>query len=325
MRSFQGAVLFIDMLGFSALTRGKLPLDKEELEPWKVDSNKESPHQLLAAKILISFRKVLMQIKHEFSKIKVAQLSDCAFLWSNDVGLIADAGRNLMHKAALMGLLCRGGLAFGNIIEPDKVNHSLGAFIVGDAVTKAVSYEAMGKGMRIFTDSDAVHYILKNRPAEKFNELVNPLTGHIVDEWQWYAPNHSQLSGKNDTQLLDELNRIVSHHTMLRYSPKLAWSASTPEGRQHIACSIVAVSDAMYSISGNPNQFLFTVEQFLCNNQSRSDRLRNRIQQEFVNELLGIIQFKLNPRSINCSRNSISSDTICEIEAITHNQKLKSV
>lgn len=290
MRSFQGAVLFVDMLGFSALTRGKLPLGKEEFAPWQVDSEGEFPHQLLAAKILIKFRKALMQINKTFTGVRVAQLSDCAFLWSTDVGMIADAGRHLMHEAALMGLLCRGGLTFGDIHEPDKLNHSLGAFIVGDAVTRAASYEAMGKGMRIFTDQETASRVLKERPAEGFKPLVNPLTGDTIDEWQWYAPSQSLLSAQNSSRLRKELERVVGCHTMLRYSPKLAWSATTLEGRRQIACSIVAVSDAMERLSGNSNEFLFTVEHLLSANPGRSDIVRQRVQQQFVNELLTVIR-----------------------------------
>jgi len=37
MKSYQGGVLFIDMLGFGALTNGHLTLRAVECEPWKVD------------------------------------------------------------------------------------------------------------------------------------------------------------------------------------------------------------------------------------------------------------------------------------------------
>lgn len=290
MRSFQGAVLFVDMLGFSALTRGKLSLGKEECEPWKVDPKGDFPHQLLAAKILMEFRKALSQAKKAFDIVRVAQLSDCAFLWSTDVGAIVDVGRYLMHEAALKGLLCRGGLAFGDVHEPGKVNHSLGAFIVGDAVTRAATYETAGKGMRVFTDPETAERVLKARPTECFQPLVNPLTGDTVDEWRWYAPSQSLLSERNMTRLRGELERLVGCHTMLRYSPRLAWSATTPEGCRQIACSVVAVSDAMQQLSGNSGTYRFSVEHLSSANQGRSNSVRQRVQKQFVDELLTAIQ-----------------------------------
>ncbi|ARP54245.1 hypothetical protein ALFP_2358 [Alcaligenes faecalis] len=287
MRSFQGAVLFVDMLGFSALTGGKLTLGDDEYAPWQVESKGEYPHQLLAAKILIKFRKTLMQTSKAFAGVRVAQLSDCAFLWSTDVGLIVSAGRKLMHEAALMGLLCRGGLAFGNIHEPDKSNHSLGAFIVGDAVTRAATYETMGKGMRIFTDIETASRVLEACPFESISPLTNPLTGDTVDEWQWYAPNQL-LSEQKSLRFRKELERIVGCHTMLRYSPKFAWNATTPEGRRQIACSIAAVSSALERLSRDSKEYIFTVEQLLAANPSRSDVLRKKVQKLFVNELMSL-------------------------------------
>jgi hypothetical protein len=286
MRSFQGAVLFADMLGFSALTRGKLKLGAEECEPWKVDPKGDFPHQLLAAKILLAFRKVLTQTKKTFNGVNVAQLSDCAFLWSTDVGAIVDAGRYLMHEAALRGLLCRGGLAFGDVHEPDKVNRSLGAFIVGDAVTRAATYETVGKGMRIFTDPETAHRVMAVRPTEDFQPLINPLTGEAFDEWRWYAmrPERTVTSPRK------ELERLVGCHTMLRYSPKLSWSATTPEGCRQIACSVAALSDVMEQLSGNSGTYRFSVEYLLGTSHGRSDGVRKRIQNEFVSELLEAVQ-----------------------------------
>lgn len=290
MRSFEGAVLFVDMLGFSALTRGKLVLGTEQCEPWKVDLKGDFPHQLLAAKILLAFRKALAQTKKAFEGVRVAQLSDCAFLWSTDVGAIVDAGRYLMHEAALMGLLCRGGLAFGDIHEPDRVNHSLGAFIVGDAVTRAATYETVGKGMRVFTDPETAKRVMAVRPTENFQPLSNPLTGDTFDEWRWCAPSQSLRSERNVKRLRKELERLVGCHTMLRYSPRLAWSVTTPEGCRQIACSVVAVSDAMEQLSGYSGTYQFSVEYLMGANHGRSDPVRQRIQQQFVNELLAAIQ-----------------------------------
>jgi hypothetical protein len=238
----------------------------------------------------MAFRKALSQTKKAFDTVKVAQLSDCAFLWSTDVGAIVDAGRYLMHEAALNGLLCRGGLAFGDVHEPDKVNQSLGAFIVGDAVTRAATYETMGKGMRVFTDSETARRVLTARPTAGFQPLVNPLTGDTIDEWRWYAPSQSPLSERNMKKLREELERLVGCHTMLRYSPRLAWSATTTEGCRQIACSVVAVSDAMEQLAGNSRAYRFSVEQLASATQARSNSIRQRVQKQFVDELLTAIR-----------------------------------
>ena len=180
MKVTKGAVLFIDMLGFNALTSGELILGHEELYAWDIDLKEDEPHQQLAAKLLIDFRKVLKRINQKFSSVNVAQLSDCAFLWSADVDMLATVGRYLMQDAVSKGLLCRGGLATGSIHEPDKLDHALGAFIVGDAVTRAVKYENAGKGMRIFTDKETAEYILEKSTDEKFKQLLNPLNGETM-------------------------------------------------------------------------------------------------------------------------------------------------
>jgi hypothetical protein len=285
MRSYQGVVLFVDMLGFSALTRGKLKLTAAELHPWNVDPDGDFPNQILATKIIIAFRQVLAKTKKKYGKIKVAQLSDCAFLWSPDAALVAKAGKFLLRQAASIGLLCRGGLAYGDIHEPDKLNHSLGAFVVGDAVTRAATSESVGKGTRVFTDSETAQHFSTNCPQEEFKELENPLTGEIVDEWQWYALPRAVLDGKRSTLEAALLN-LATWHATLRYSPKLAWSATTSEGYRQISCSIAAISDHMNKLSGGRPDFKFTVEGLMQSSMDRSHETVLKVSTQFAGELL---------------------------------------
>jgi hypothetical protein len=292
MRSFQGAVLFVDMLGFSALTRGKLKLTESECEPWKIKPDGRFPHQLLAAQILLAFRKALMRTQRRFQAVRLAQLSDCAFIWSKDVGAVVDAGRFLMHEAVKAGLLCRGGLAFGDVHEPNKVNHSIGAFIVGDAVTRAATYETMGKGMRIFTDADTASKVLLARPYESFHAITNPLVGDTVDEWRWYAPDPSLRFERNGLKLKAAVERLVSCHTILRFSPRLAWNAASPEGCRQLACSIVAVSDSMQELSQGYGEYEFSVEHLMPTLHNRNHSIQGKVQKQFVGELLNAIATK---------------------------------
>jgi len=292
MRSFEGTVLFVDMLGFSALTRGTLSLGEEQYKPWKVDTHGAAPHQLLAAKLLLAFRKTLLATKSSHQKVNLAQLSDCAFLWSESAGEVTDAGRHLLHEAALNGLLCRGGLASGSIHEPDKVNRSLGAFIVGDAVTRAATYESAGKGMRVFTDPETADQVMQARRHERFRPLVNPMTGDTGDEWQWYAPPSSLREERSIKKLSGAVERLVGCHAMIRYSPRLAWSATSPEGRRQIACSIAAVSDAMEDLSGKTGDYSFSVEHLLGSEQRRGDVVCKRIWKQFTEALVAAIRSK---------------------------------
>lgn len=278
--------MFVDMLGFSALTRGRLSLAEQEYQPWKVPADSNYPNQLLAAQILLAFRKVLLRTQRHYSVVKLAQLSDCAFLWSKNPSSLVQAGRYLMHEAVKTGLLCRGGLAYGDIHEPNKVNHSIGAFIVGDAVTRAASYETMGKGMRIFTDAETAQAILEKQPHESFYGLKNPLTGDIVDEWQWYTPELNFTPSAHKSRLKNAIIDLVSCHTMLRFSPRFAWNAASSEGGRQLACSIESISQAMQKLSCGKGDYGFSSEYLMQSMHMRSDKVRKRFQAQYVAELL---------------------------------------
>ncbi|GLO09865.1 hypothetical protein PPUJ20005_38340 [Pseudomonas putida] len=278
--------MFVDMLGFSALTRGRLTLTEREYQPWKVPVDGNYPNQLLAAQILLAFRKVLTRTQRHYYAVKLAQLSDCAFLWSKDAASLVQAGRYLMHEAVKAGLLCRGGLAYGDIHEPNKINHSIGAFIVGDAVTRAASYETQGKGMRIFTDADTAHALLQKQRYESFHGLKNPLTGDIVDEWQWYSPQLNFAPSAQKPRLEGAISDLVSCHTMLRFSPRFAWNATSSEGCRQLACSIESVSQVMQKLSCGKGDYGFSAEYLMHSMHIRSDTVQKRFHAQYVNELL---------------------------------------
>lgn len=292
MKSYQGAALFIDMLGFGDLTRGCLKLTAYEYEPWDVDVESNSPHQLLAAKLLLAFRKALTSTNNAHKDAEIAQLSDCCFIWSSDLGCVLDAGRHFMRQATLGGLLCRGGLAYGQIHEPEKVKRSLGAFIVGDAVTRAATLERSGKGARVFTDRETGCEVLKRHPNECVKALINPLTGEIVDEWRWYALQASLPKENISKTIRNHLETLVSYHTTLRYSPKLAWSATSPEGCRQISCSIAAISQQMEEISGNGGQFSLSVDSLLAAEMhgNRTESTQNKVHDLFVGDLTSLLK-----------------------------------
>lgn len=286
MKEYDGAVLFVDLLGFGALTQGQIKLTAEHFAAWGVKDSDPSPHQALAARLLLAFRKHLNETSKRHIDVHFAQLSDCCFIWAKDIAKVTDAGREFMTRTIGAGLLCRGGIASGRILEPELVNRSLGAFIVGDAVTRAVKLEASGKGARIFTDMETAQNILRHRPKEDqtFAGLTNPMTGAVIDEWKWYSPpDINPRLGVTIT--MDAIKKLVNLHSILRYSPLFAWNAATNEGKRQIACSIASISDCLGQVVGNPSNYSFTVETLLAAEQPRSDEIRIRVSKQFLNEI----------------------------------------
>jgi len=189
LKEYSGAVFFVDVLGVGALTQGKVQIGEEEFlaHGFKYKSN-YSEHQF-CAKLLVKFRKVLIAATENIKNVKVAQLSDCAFIWSDDPSLVVNIAREVMWKTLLDGVLCRGGLSYGQIVEPDKTNTRLGKFICGSASTQAVKLEEAGKGARVFIDPNIVTQ-LNSVPHTAFIPRKSPMDFSITDEFLWYRyPN----------------------------------------------------------------------------------------------------------------------------------------
>ncbi|MGF1873722.1 hypothetical protein L4D77_00055 [Photobacterium frigidiphilum] len=181
-----GAVFFVDILGVGALTQGSIPINKEHFDAHRFSyKNKFSEHQF-CAKLLMKFRRILVSATKNRSNVKVAQLSDCAFLWSEDVDAVVNVARDIMWKSLLGGLMCRGGLAYGKIVEPDKVNKQLGMFICGGAVTEAVKLEGQLKGMRVAVSAKVVAEF-KNIPHDIVVPKTNPVDCSVFDELLWFV------------------------------------------------------------------------------------------------------------------------------------------
>jgi class 3 adenylate cyclase len=237
MKQYSGAVLFIDMLGIGALTRGSIPLRESEYIPWNVAAAEVGRHHVLGAKLLMQFRRSLLHTQKTWPAVKVAQLSDCAFLWSPDPISIINAAREVMWHVTRAGLLCRAGLAYGQIVEPDKVNKSLGQFVLGDAVTRAVGFEGSGKGARVFCDENIAHEVLKRYHFrhEPFAPLKNPLDGSVIDEFRWYMlPNPIENHNYKTQAPIPAALALVELLTTLRYSPRLNWNSLSVEGRLQV-------------------------------------------------------------------------------------------
>ena len=84
MKQKESGVFFIDILGFSALTKGQIKdISKKDFQAWGLKKT-EYDLNFLSAKIILEFRSVLKRLKEKYPAINIGQLSDCAFIWSDD-------------------------------------------------------------------------------------------------------------------------------------------------------------------------------------------------------------------------------------------------
>lgn len=244
MKEYQGAVFFVDILGVGALTQGHIKIKDEDFLAHKFNNSTSNSEHVYCAKLLMKFRRILNDIMKKNNKINVAQLSDGAFIWSNNTDLVLDAARDIMWKTTSSGILCRGGLAYGEIVEPDRVNIKLGKFICGKAVTKAVKLEGTGKGARVFIDDEIPSKASLHIQAEAFRQSINPLNYSYVDEFMWalYPNELTKTSTKNSPDSKERLKKVLALISLLIFSPKYRWNISSGEGKIQVASTIDAVS-----------------------------------------------------------------------------------
>ena len=160
-----------------------------------------------------------------------------------------------MWKSTLGGILCRGGIAYGQIVEPEKMNTKLGMFICGSAATNAVKLEETGKGARVFINTELVPE-LDYIPSSAFQPRKSPIDFLIVDEFLWYR-YPKEIKSKYDKYHLDKLGksiilkRMAKAIVMLKHSPKYAWNASSIQGRLQLASTIDIISSEINSLDKN--------------------------------------------------------------------------
>lgn len=272
MKEYSGAVFFVDILGVGALTQGKVNITEKDFLAHRFSFKDSFSEHQFCAKLLVKFRRILVNTTKNIKKIKVAQLSDCAFIWSNDPDLVVNVAREIMWRSTLGGILCRGGLAYGQIVEPDKINTKLGMFICGGAVTDAVKLEETGKGARVFINTELPPE-LKSIPSTAFFPRKNPISFSIADEFLWYKyPDHIE-SIYDDIKVdrLKILDGIAKAIAMLKHSPKFAWNASSAPGRLQLAGTIDVISSETENLANNLN-LMFKCESVINALENRSDK-----------------------------------------------------
>lgn len=267
MKQYKGAVFFVDLLGTGALTQKKVQLSPEDYNAWGLGKRPEVSEHIFCAKLLMTFRSCLSKIHRRHDKVKVAQLSDCAFIWSEDVTEVVETAQDMMWAFVKSGLLCRGGIAYGEIVEPDKVKHSLGQFVLGEAVSKAVGLEGAGKGCRIFCDEGLPQFLHKSSSEEfdphTFAQLRNPLNGAVTGEFRWYIQGTPSSRSSNKSKEKAKLHGLFELVSLLKHSPLFNWNASSPDGLLQLACSVESISSLTPHYLAGANIYFFRAEDMI--------------------------------------------------------------
>lgn len=281
MKQYKGAVFFVDLLGTGALTQKKVQLKPVDYEAWGLGKRSEVNEHVFCAKLLMKFRSCLTKIHDRHDKVKVAQLSDCAFIWSEDVAEVVKTAQEMMWAFVKSGLLCRGGIAYGEIVEPDKVKHSLGQFVLGEAVSKAVGLEGAGKGCRVFCDEGLPQYLYESSSEEfyryTFAQLRNSLNGTVSGEFRWYTGAFTTGSSGNRSEEKAKLHKLFELIAHLKHSPLFNWNASSPEGLLQLACSIESISSLTTRYLAGGNIYCFRAEDLIKEVGVRSKAEQSKI------------------------------------------------
>lgn len=265
INKIKGAVFFVDILGFGALTQNKINLKDEDFSVWLDQYSLSYDNQNLAASILARFREILIKLDKINLSVTISQLSDCAFIWSENVKDVIIVANNIMSECINNGILCRGGLSYGEIIETSQ-SHELGRFILGNAVTDAVRLESIAKGCRIMITKDFPHSLYSvNQNFSKnihplFQPFINPLDFETYDEFKWYfvpfMKEDFTFTLIEQKERIKHTNNRLKLANKIRLDPKFSWNASNPQGKVHLKSSLNFLSetnDNIFRVSHNFN------------------------------------------------------------------------
>ena len=238
------AVAYLDIIGFGALTNKSITV-------------KEHPHISLATKkpnlelsifLVKKYRKIVQQVSRKY-RLGYSLLSDSAFLWTEKADDMLYALSDLMWRFLSVGILCRGGVSYGESVCENKASQS-SKFLVGDAVTRAVALESRGKGARIFMDTDFPHKI--SNCCSSSESVFSPLTlctdFSVIDEFKWYqfvgkkGVNCSKGCAECARSLVTKLTHAV---VRLRWSPLFAWNSMSPQGLVQLGATVHVLSETL--------------------------------------------------------------------------------
>lgn len=268
-----GAVCFIDLLGFSYLT--KKPSIKD--------------NQIIIKRyIKVLHQSIDEAIAHK--GIDFVVLSDSVFLFSeNRVDDILIALSTIFRKCLVKGVLLRAGLAYG---EYDYTETQLAKKnIYGKAVTKAVEYEGNGKGCRIFTDSEfPSNSQLFNQYSNIFEPYKNYANYSVLDVFEWPLINNDYIFKETelDTKRMPNENireLLIENHKLsdyLQFSPLFEWNTRTEEGCTQVFSTIeylTTIIDKILKATDIEEREMKQVA-YLAKNQKRRDKIVKSLQSE---------------------------------------------
>lgn len=288
MREFQGAVLFVDILGIGALTTSKVQIvGPQDFEALSWSTNLAASNQTFCAVLLSKFRRNLMKVERK--EIKIAQLSDCAFIWSEDLDELLEVTRQLFWLNTYSGVLTRGGMTFGQIVEPDSTASRIGQFVCGEAVTRAVELEGKGKGSRVFVDTVLPGKPLRRFPPSTFTDLINASDFGRIDEFCWFAL--PELNGQGSKMSISQIGKIADLSLLMQYSPMFRWNAGSPAGQLQLAATIERVGIELGKILElhdlkEPPGVMKSVPTYLAGNPADAD-VRSNKQLATFRQLVG--------------------------------------
>ncbi|ECG8591913.1 hypothetical protein FNI11_19585 [Salmonella enterica subsp. salamae] len=287
MKIYQGAVLYIDILGISALTKNEINITDTDFSVHNFTTKSRKTEQVFCAKLLMKFRRILKEVLN--SDIHVAQLSDCAFIWSKKTDVVLEAARKIMWSTIKEGILCRGGISYGEIVEPDKTNKKLGQFVCGKAVTNSAKLEHTGKGTRIFLDDSIPRNCSCIVQENAFCVQKNPTDCTSINEFRWwlFPENISTLSHENISDRKRRLCSLMDLISSLRHSPLFRWNSETIFGRQQIASTIDRISHDANELQ-SVHDYKFEYDSIINNLNIRDEKSYNSLRDIYFGEIQGI-------------------------------------
>lgn len=235
-QKYKGAVCYIDLLGFSYLSRllkiqKKIPNKQEKnifskkVDELTLEELRDLPGLILlkdeisneSEDYLVSewsytiidgnlkkFQKIIANAISKKQQVKTSFLSDSVFLFSENVDNLILCVADIFRNSVKEGILLRAGLSFDlyyGVQINDKYN------IYGPAVTNAVNYESMGKGCRVFTD-DNFHKNIKDI-SKSTRDIVHPYpdyrTYELLDSFEWLMINNDYSYNENSVTSLHSL------------------------------------------------------------------------------------------------------------------------
>ena len=257
MNTYRGAAFYIDILGFSALTQGLVVgLNREDYEAWGINAKEQQNHHVLAATIIVEFRNVLQALKKHIPSIHIAHISDCAFIWSENVVELLRGVRYFMWTAVRdKGILCRGGISYGEIVEVENKDYALGSVVLGDAVTRAVHLESVLKGPRIAMDEEFPHAVwtqaksiqcIQALTPDLFYAITNEIDMAEANEYRWYLCDEDFLvnhgySINSDDRFEVTKARLTVFNT-LKYHPRMGWNTKGDKALVQLKAGAMAIS-----------------------------------------------------------------------------------